>query len=352
VQPSDNTPCVIGFYSDREGKLCREFSTFFSHTRPCEYVLPEFAQRDGSPESCWLDFSEDALMRDLEPEYSATGGVAAACAVLGVNAWSSKKSENSTDTVRLVPQAAAALDGAAQHAAAAVQLPVMSSNGAPLLIYRDANASGASRLSVAAACPQPLRLIFLDVDGVLNNHSYTPPDDATPSCDVLLPECLAELKVVLDTTGAHVVLSSTWRSEVEQRAKIVGTLEQMRPGCVVGQTPRDPSYRNHMRPVEIASFLDEPAVIEVTDSKDVIWCAVDDMDLIDQAEGLKKKHPSVWRLLPALKQTFVKTDKYTGLDSEIAKQIQHILNDPRASTTAQDDERTNDNTRGRKERAK
>jgi len=84
----------------------------------------------------------------------------------------------------------------------------------------------------------------------------------------------------------------------------------------------------------------------------VIWCAVDDMDLIDQAEGLKKKHPSVWRLLPALKQTFVKTDKYTGLDPEIAKQIQHILNDPRASTTAQDDVRTNDNTRGRKERAK
>lgn len=205
------------------------------------------------------------------------------------------------------------------------EIPVMvDSTGEPLLLYVDGDGAAGCRLSAAAAAQATVRLLFLDVDGVLNNKAYTPPVGKS-SCEVLLPECLAELRRALESTCAYVVLSSTWRSDSEQCALIVETLEQMRPGCVVGQTPQDPSYRNDMRPAEIANFLEQPVVADVIQRTGAVWCAVDDMDLVRQAEGLKKNHAVVKRLLPALQRGFVKTDKEVGLDEAGVVRIQQAL---------------------------
>jgi hypothetical protein len=208
-----------------------------------------------------------------------------------------------------------------------VKMPVMSdSAGEPLLLYLD-DATGGTCLSSASA---PLRLIFLDVDGVLNNKSCTQStyDSGVDfsEVDVLVPECLACLQSALDETQAHVVLSSTWRSDSQLRSVIVGVLEQMRPGCVVGQTPQDPSYRNDVRPSEIASFLADPHVARAMDSNDGCWCAVDDMNLVRQAEDLGKCGCKLSkRLLPALRGCFVRTIKEVGLDGAGSQQICDIL---------------------------
>lgn len=208
----------------------------------------------------------------------------------------------------------------------ATEMPVMSdSEGEPLLLYRD-ETTGATRLSVVAA---PLRLIFLDVDGVLNNESYTQScydSEGSTIGDLLVPECLTCLQAALDQTQAHVVLSSTWRSSSDLRQVIGQILEQMRPGCVVGQTPQDPSYRNDLRPAEIASFLADPCVAHAMGSKDGCWCAVDDMNLVRQAEALSKDGCKFSkRLLPSLRSCFVRTAKEVGLDELGSQHICSVL---------------------------
>ena len=60
------------------------------------------------------------------------------------------------------------------------------------------------------------KFIFLDIDGVLNSGSwakycfdnqYEHPE-LDPECD---PKAVAELNRIIDTTGAEIVLSSSWR---------------------------------------------------------------------------------------------------------------------------------------------
>merc|ERR1711881_216099 len=94
-----------------------------------------------------------------------------------------------------------------------------------------------------------------------------------------------------------------------------------------------------MRPMEIARFLEEPTVAKLMAEKNGTWCAVDDMDLIRQAEGLRKGCggcASVGRLLMALAggnlhHGFVRTDQEVGLDEAGAAQIQQALNTPSAA---------------------
>lgn len=200
----------------------------------------------------------------------------------------------------------------------------------PLLLY--CNSDGEALLSVAAAAAADngaMRLIFLDVDGVLNRNEFTKPGAEGEGAH-LLPECMICLRDALVQTGGKVVLSSTWRSSNEQRAAIVEALEGMVPGCVVGQTPQDASYRNDMRPSEIATFLQLPEVAVAMDRAGSGWCAVDDMNLVRQAEALASKkgqaaQAAVKWLLPSLVHCFVMTDKAVGLDAAGASNIIQML---------------------------
>lgn len=50
-------------------------------------------------------------------------------------------------------------------------------------------------------------LIFLDIDGVLNDHSF---DDLAKSCRIV-PSNVVHLNRIIVETGAKIVLSSAWR---------------------------------------------------------------------------------------------------------------------------------------------
>lgn len=67
-----------------------------------------------------------------------------------------------------------------------------------------------------------MRLIFLDIDGVLNSHPFLrawnerlPPGSVALSLkdhvDQINPAAVARLNRLIDETGANVVISSTWR---------------------------------------------------------------------------------------------------------------------------------------------
>jgi len=51
------------------------------------------------------------------------------------------------------------------------------------------------------------KIIFLDIDGVLNNHVF----DRIAGSSTILPVCVGQLNRIIHATGAAVVLSSAWR---------------------------------------------------------------------------------------------------------------------------------------------
>ncbi len=60
----------------------------------------------------------------------------------------------------------------------------------------------------------PIRVIFLDIDGVLNHcdtRSDVLPSPTEPLPIPLAPECMARLNRLIAETGAKIVISSSWR---------------------------------------------------------------------------------------------------------------------------------------------
>lgn len=73
-----------------------------------------------------------------------------------------------------------------------------------------------------------MKVIFLDVDGVINNnYYYLESDKEEDQCYQFLSKRLIEnLKRIVDETGAKLVLSSSWRSSLD---------DNLKPRSVMGQ---------------------------------------------------------------------------------------------------------------------
>ena len=99
-----------------------------------------------------------------------------------------------------------------------------------------------------------MKIIFLDIDGVLNNsHSST---IGTEFGDNPQPALIKQLNRICDRTGAKVVISSTWRklafwTQIWRLLDVLGFT-----GEIVGQTPiinKIGTRRGH----EIQAWIDE-----------------------------------------------------------------------------------------------
>ncbi len=77
-----------------------------------------------------------------------------------------------------------------------------------------------------------MKVIFLDIDGVLN--VYPPGRDEYG--DHFMPHLIENLKYILDNTGAKIVVSSSWRLCGEQTMKEMWEKRNL-PGEVIGITP-------------------------------------------------------------------------------------------------------------------
>lgn len=144
-----------------------------------------------------------------------------------------------------------------------------------------------------------VRLIFLDVDGVLNSSAWY---DGFLSDHRPIPrppidrEAVARLELVVRATGAHLVLSTSWRGEVRLPLWL---LQHGCSGAVVGRTPY--LYDRHgyhvERGVEIASWLRRKARCGVAIRSFVILDDGDDMGSLrsnlvqtTQELGLQDEH--------------------------------------------------------------
>ena len=143
-----------------------------------------------------------------------------------------------------------------------------------------------------------MKVIFLDVDGVLNNT-----EDFRTNWQIT-PDHLNNLKAIVDATEAKIVLSSAWKNVYTSRAKVVRALESV--GLeIYDDTPAkgvDRFTHCGAKVVEIASYLEDHP--EVTN-----YVILDDRSFPEEMEN-----------------HHVKTTLGIGLLEEHANQAIEILN--------------------------
>lgn len=138
------------------------------------------------------------------------------------------------------------------------------------------------------------KIIFLDVDGVLNHpHSN---EDITVVC----PKCVNKLKIMMDQTLAKIVISSSWRLNKRNKKTLFRYLRAMgvNESVVVGET-RDLRNDGKTRAEEINDWLSNPNLYQSKHKNTYVnrwqvssWVSLDDMDLasIQPNEQAKVKH--------------------------------------------------------------
>jgi hypothetical protein len=78
------------------------------------------------------------------------------------------------------------------------------------------------------------RILFLDVDGVLNHEGMPEPDGEPPLYGApLCRDCIRRLSDVCDQTGARIVVSSSWRLNPDSMRDLRAALG----GRIIGATP-------------------------------------------------------------------------------------------------------------------
>lgn len=154
----------------------------------------------------------------------------------------------------------------------------------------------------------PKKIIFLDFDGVMDTEYY---DHLLSEADKPIsdeygllfdPECVKNLKYIIDSTGADIVISSTWKDFMSYQEILDMWKYRGLPGFVTDVTP---STENHKRGDEIDGWLKECH----TECNYVI---IDDLDVSNFNEH------QIPRLLIV--------NPFNGLDEYTAKRAVMILN--------------------------
>lgn len=165
--------------------------------------------------------------------------------------------------------------------------------------------------------------IFLDFDGVLNTERWQRHCMAAglPTKDgfgpVFDPEAVDNLQMILDATGAEIIISSSWKMEGFQRMKDLWKARAL-PGKISGTTP------DAIFDIDLLSMdLDDPEAFMRLAGKgnevrrwlgqnpgEIRYAILDDMP----------------DFLPEQDPFFVMTDPRTGITPEIALKVIGILN--------------------------
>lgn len=139
-----------------------------------------------------------------------------------------------------------------------------------------------------------VRILFLDVDGVLNRTGYQP-DNSEGLRSWIEPELAAQLTRVLRVTRARIVMSSDWRlgrelHELHHELAAAGV-----EGAFIGVTP---ALRGAARWREIHAWMEEHAVAE------------QDVAIVDDCHDMGP-----------LAARFVRASPLCGLDAQAAEAI-------------------------------
>lgn len=150
-----------------------------------------------------------------------------------------------------------------------------------------------------------MKIIFLDIDGVLNIRSNISSNDVDA-------KCLRNLELVIKATGAKIVISSTWRLYPKSMKFLEGHLSSVEIWSeVIGVTPQVSIYGARGR--EIIRWLDQ------NQNKEIEKFAVIDDDF--SAENAVDRNKQPW-----FYGQFFPTTMKDGLTVEIANKIIDYLN--------------------------
>jgi len=165
---------------------------------------------------------------------------------------------------------------------------------------------------------KPERILFLDIDGVLNDHAMC----EVPNCCTIKPACMASLNRIIHDTDCKIVLSSAWRYIVHGHDMTCRGFEYMlrthglidRPGVILDLTRPDAAL-NEPRSAQILHWLREAEsccglALEI---RTFHWAVVDDLDL-----GFSACEQCGPR--------FVRTNGKSGLNHVSAQQIIDVFN--------------------------
>ena len=160
------------------------------------------------------------------------------------------------------------------------------------------------------------KVLFLDIDGVLN-CTYPTPSDEHEWVDLdewrygFNPQLVARLRYVIANTGCKIVVSSSWRHHTNYapyqpdrnwRDVLAEKLGKTSDELYAGSTPTD--FKGGHRGIEINKWLESHPVDA--------YCVVDDetVDIVPYIDNSK----------------IVKTDMKYGLTIEDARRIIDVLN--------------------------
>ena len=150
-----------------------------------------------------------------------------------------------------------------------------------------------------------MKVIFLDIDGVLNGNLFVPKEDKP---GVLIDNTRLELiKQIIDVTDAEIVLSSSWREHWEKNENecndIGREINEIFSRIGLSVYDKTPKHHNDRKQEIIDWLYEHPDVSE--------FVVIDDTPF---AEGVLQNH-------------FVLTSHLRyGIDENDAKQVISILN--------------------------
>lgn len=153
------------------------------------------------------------------------------------------------------------------------------------------------------------KIIFLDFDGVMDTEYYDhilreAGDSISDEYGMLFdPECVKNLKYIIDNTGADIVITSTWKDDMSYKEILDMWKYRGLPGFVTDVTP---PTANHKRGDEIDAWLKEC-------STECSYVIIDDLDACNFNEH------QISRLLIV--------NPFFGLDEYTAERAIRILND-------------------------
>ena len=171
------------------------------------------------------------------------------------------------------------------------------------------------------------KLLFLDIDGVLNDHEYS---SEAESC-LIKPECVKAFNRVIRDTGAEVVLSSAWRYMILNKAMTLSGFHYMlrthgvtKDLKIIGTLPYDKTQKDDgfargrailewLRDNTDYCYFDRFEKYDDQDRRQVVkWAAIDDLDLGIAAD--------------LATESVVMTDGRVGMTEKDADQLIRILN--------------------------
>ena len=115
-----------------------------------------------------------------------------------------------------------------------------------------------------------MKIIFLDIDGVLNTDRQIRINDLKQINDIDFdPKVMENLKKIVEQSEARIVITSTWRVHRKENGylwrELVRNFEayNINPSCIIDITPiLDTNMKPEIRELEISKWLDANKSIE------------------------------------------------------------------------------------------